>query len=86
MNQCPKCRSEKIIPYVQIFDRVGHSIRLGVKVFEHPEALVFKGAHAADLRARVCGECGYVESYVENPQELYSAYLTGLTGKRERGE
>ena len=77
MNNCPRCQSEKIIPDVQIIDRTGHMIRLGVKVFEHPEALVFKGAHAADLRSQVCGECGYVESYVEDPQELYSAYLAG---------
>jgi predicted nucleic-acid-binding Zn-ribbon protein len=74
VQNCPKCQSDKVIPDVQIIDRAGHVIRLGVKVFEHPEALVFKGAHAADLRSRVCGECGYVESYVENPQELYSAY------------
>jgi hypothetical protein len=66
---------------MRIVDRAGHMIRLGVKVFEHPEALVFKGAHAADLRSRVCGECGYVELYVENPQELYSAYLEGTRGQ-----
>jgi ribosomal protein S27AE len=82
VQNCPRCQSEKIIPDVQIIDRAGHVIRLGVKVFEHPEALVFKGTHAADLRARVCGECGYVESYVENPQELYSAYLAGTRGQR----
>jgi predicted nucleic-acid-binding Zn-ribbon protein len=83
MNNCPKCQSDKIIPDVQIIDRAGHVIRLGVKVFEHPEALVFKGAHAADLRSRVCGGCGYVESYVENPQELYSAYLAGIREQQE---
>lgn len=83
MNHCPRCQSEKIIPDVQIFDRAGHVLRLGVKVFEHPEALVFKGAHAADLRSWVCGECGYVESYVGNPQELYSVYLEATRGQRE---
>ena len=59
------------------------TITSGVKVFEHPEALVFKGAHAADLRSRVCEECGYVESYVENPQELYAAYLAGTRERQE---
>jgi hypothetical protein len=83
VNTCSKCQSEKIIPDVQIIDRAGHTIRLGVEVFEHPEALVFQGAHAADLRSRVCGECGYVESYVENPQELYAAYLAARAGQRE---
>ena len=83
MNNCPRCQSEKVIPDVRIVDRAVHVLRLGVKVYEHPEALVFKGAHAADMRSRVCGECGYVESYVENPQELYAAYLAGVREQRE---
>ncbi|HTG36181.1 MAG TPA: hypothetical protein VLB76_24945 [Thermoanaerobaculia bacterium] len=68
---------------MQIIDLAGHMLRLGVKVFEHPEALAFKGAHAAGLRSRMCGECGYVELYVENPQELYSAYLAGTREQQE---
>ena len=75
MNNCSKCQSSKIIPDVRIVDQMGHSIRLGINVYEHPEALIFKGAHSSALRSRVCGECGYVETYVENPQELYAVYL-----------
>ena len=75
MNTCSKCRSDKVIPDVRIIDQVGHRIRLGVNVYEDPEALIFKGTHYSDLRSQVCGECGYVETYVENPGELYSAYL-----------
>lgn len=78
MNRCPKCQSDKIMSDVRIVDRAGHMIKLGVKVFEHPEALVFKGGHAADLLSWVCGECGYVEIYVDNPQELYAAYSAGM--------
>ena len=83
MKNCPKCQSEKTIPNVRIVDLAGHTLRLGVRVFEHPEAFAFKGAHATDLRSRVCGECGYVEFYVENPQELYSAYVAGTREQQE---
>lgn len=83
MKTCPKCQSEKIIPNVQIVDLAGHVLKLGVKVFEHPEAFAFRGAHAAGLRSRVCGECGYVEFYVDNPQELYSAFTAGTREQQE---
>ena len=75
MNRCSKCQSNKMIPDVRIIDQIGHNIRLGINVYEHPEALVFKGAHSSTLSSQVCGECGYVETYVENPQELYALYL-----------
>ena len=76
MNTCSKCGSEKIIPDVSVTDQVGHSIRLGVNVYEHPEAQLFKGAHSSVLHYRMCGDCGIVESYVPNPQEFYEIYLS----------
>ena len=72
--KCPNCQSAKIIPGVRIIDQMGHYIRLGVNVYEHPDALVFKGKHSEGLHARICGDCGHVELYVENPQELYSVF------------
>jgi hypothetical protein len=74
LNTCSKCQSDKVIPDVRIIDHVGHRISLGVNVYEHPEALIFKGTHSGTLRSQVCGECGYVEIYVENPRELYTVY------------
>jgi len=73
-TRCAKCQSEKIIPRVRIIDQVGHSIRLGVNVYETPDALIFKGKHSEELHARICGACGNVEMYVDNPGELYSVY------------
>lgn len=75
MNVCSKCQSDKIIPDVSVTDQAGHSVRLGVNIYDHPEALVFKGAHSSSLHYRMCGNCGNVESYVPNPQELYEIYL-----------
>ncbi|HVQ35928.1 MAG TPA: hypothetical protein VMS31_00245 [Pyrinomonadaceae bacterium] len=80
---CSKCQSAKIIPQARIIDRADYSVNadLTVHVYENPEALIFKGTSKGTLRARICGECGYVETYVENPEELYSAYLRAKTAQ-----
>jgi hypothetical protein len=43
-------------------------------IHENPEALVFKYSHHRALHARICGDCGYTELFVENPKEFYDAY------------
>ena len=74
-TNCAKCQSTKIIPKARIIDTNDNfKWDLTVEVYEDPDALIFKGAHRENMFARICGECGYVETYVENPQELYSAY------------
>lgn len=79
---CPKCQSGKVISGARIIDQMGHTIKLGVSVYEKPDALIFKGAHSEALRARICGACGNVEIYVDHPEELYSVYQES----RARGE
>lgn len=74
MTRCGQCQSDRIVPDLRIFDQQGHYIRLAVSVDEHPDALIFKGAHPAQLHARLCGSCGFVELYVENAAELYEVY------------
>jgi len=72
--QCSKCQSEKIIPQLCIADQAGHNIRLGVNVYEDPNAIVFKGKHSEELYARICGDCGNVELFINNPHEFYSVH------------
>jgi predicted acyl esterase len=43
-------------------------------IYEKPDALIFKGMHEGALYARVCGECGYAELFLDNPQYLYAVY------------
>jgi len=76
---CPKCQSSKIIPDVRILDH-NYSVTgdLSVEIYENPNALLFKGAHQGKLQARICGQCGYTELYLENPHSLYSAYQRSL--------
>lgn len=77
IENCSKCKSSKVIPNVRIIDRADYNATtdLTVHVYENPEAWIFKGASSGKLNAWICGDCGYVEAYVENPAELYSAYL-----------
>ncbi len=74
---CPKCKSEKVVPQARVMDRghySGDAGNLTLVVYENPEALIFKGTHEGALYARVCGECGYTELFLENPEELYEIY------------
>jgi len=77
IENCSKCKSPKIIPRARIIDRGDYNIHtnLTVHVYENPEAMIFKGTNQGTLSAWICGECGYVETYIDNPEELYSVYL-----------
>lgn len=74
--ECPKCRSNKIIPSAEIMDsyREYGSSKIRIKVERDPGALIFRGAELVDLRARVCGECGHVELFVNQPYTLWKAH------------
>ena len=74
---CAKCGSSRVIPAARIvskerkLDRVG-AIQLGV--FRRPGEFLFKRDTRSDLRAQVCGDCGYTELYASDPRLLYEAY------------
>lgn len=74
-KSCSKCQSDKIIPRVTIKD-TGEYARgeLSVDVYKDPDALLFKGTYTGTLRAWICADCGFVELYLDNPQELYNVY------------
>ncbi len=73
---CSKCGSAKIIPRARVTDLAGqYRGEVGVGIAERPEAIVFKGHRHVTVHARVCGECGYAELYVEDPGELFESYL-----------
>ena len=74
---CPKCKSEKVVPAARVMDRGHYSADAGnltLVIYENPDALIFRGSHEGTLWARVCGECGYTELFLENPGELYEKY------------
>lgn len=75
---CAKCGSTKIVPRARVIDRGDYSadsgnVRLGVA--RKPQNWLFKWQEKADVYARVCGECGYAEMFVEDAASVYHAYL-----------
>ena len=47
-----------------------------VKVDADPTAIMFKKSVRSDVHAWICGQCGYIELYADNPGELYQAFTT----------
>lgn len=76
-TQCAKCGSDKVIPMISGMDQGQYSDgKLKARVgFTNPEAWLFKGPVYAQLRATICGACGYTELSAANPEELYEAYV-----------
>ena len=75
--RCSKCGSTKMVPRARVLDRsdhgvVGGNVRVGVERRPHK---LFTRQKKADVYARVCGECGFTELFVDDPVTIYDAYL-----------
>jgi len=46
---------------------------LTVAVYKKPSALIFKGEVNSTMSGYVCGSCGFVEMYVDEPFKLLNA-------------
>jgi predicted nucleic-acid-binding Zn-ribbon protein len=76
-NLCPKCSSSEIIPGVEVRDYDAGSYReltIHVRLPRPAGALIHKGSETSNLRARVCGQCGYTELYAPNFAALLNAH------------
>lgn len=72
-NRCPKCGSTEIIADAEAVDHAGLT-DLSVATFRKPDAILFKGQTGSTLSAWVCGDCGYVEFYADEPERLKTAF------------
>lgn len=81
-KRCAACGSERIIPLATIANKtrdshgfqsngIGDEPAIVIKV--KPGA-IFGGVVYGLVHAWVCGECGYMPLFADNPQELYEAY------------
>ncbi len=79
-TKCVKCGSTLIIPSARVIDRDAHGtgLNLHVGVARKPEALLFKGEEIAEVRARVCADCGHVELFTRGARSLYAAYVESI--------
>ena len=71
-SKCPKCGSSDVIADAKAIDRgdCDTEQELSVGTFRKPHAIVFKGKLTTTLSAWVCGDCGYVEFYADDPQGI----------------
>ena len=70
---CPQCQSADVIPDVAIIDR-GHyntlNLPLTVGIFRNPASWLKKKLFQSQVKAWICGSCGYTELFVQDPAEL----------------
>lgn len=81
-KKCVKCDSTNVIPSARVVDRGelnSTSMNLHIGVARKPEALLFKGEEIAEVRARVCADCGHVELFTRGGWSLYRAYLESIS-------
>jgi predicted nucleic-acid-binding Zn-ribbon protein len=81
---CPKCKSPYIIPDVRIRDTgQASSGALQVEVLKDPDALLFGKPVHSEMKAWICGSCGFTELYAEDPGNLWVAYKESLEDEGE---
>ena len=79
--KCSKCGSDKIMSDVKIVDHgyMDSKHDLTIEFYTNPSARVFKGPQKGTLFANICGQCGYVELSVSNPEEMWNLYIKNRT-------
>ena len=77
---CKRCGSARVIPEVALTAYSGELAQLPVRasVSGAPHAWVFKDTVAGEVKAQICGECGYTELHTANHRELYDRYEQSL--------
>jgi len=76
MNECPECASEKIVKNAALREYAENyaEFNLRVVLFQKPENWIFKQGVYTDIRAEVCGDCGFLQPYAADPAQLWEAY------------
>ena len=71
-TQCARCGSRDVIADAKVIDREDYNVErdLSVATFRRPQAFVFKGRQTTTVSAWVCGDCGFIELYADDPGSL----------------
>lgn len=79
-GECPKCNSTSIVPDITVVDYSRSQFAGNMQlVFErNPTALLFKDKMSANIKAWVCGSCGYMELYTDMHHDVLQAYQERL--------
>ncbi len=75
--RCLKCGSDAMIPDVRVIDRGENNARktAEIGVATKPNAVLFKGEVRSETYAMVCGDCGFIELYADDPATLWEAHV-----------
>ena len=84
-NTCPRCNSTKIISDAKVISKGYHPGLTKVSVIRHPHAMIFEDPEEADLKAWICGNCGYTEIYADDPQRLFDAHVEAQAERKKNG-
>jgi len=79
-HRCPKCSSPDMIDGAYVADAQG--IRVVVGVDSHPDRGRLQEPASTRVHASLCGACGYVELYANQPRELLEVYLRSTAASR----
>ncbi len=82
-DRCPKCESLNVISDVRLAlglakqgKMMAHTGQVAnAIVYGDPEAMIMKKPISMPYRACICGECGFMETYLENPKEMFHHYM-----------
>ncbi len=79
---CEKCNSNKVIENVKITD-LGHgNQKSNLSIyFKTTDRVLFNDYTISEISAKVCCACGKVELSIDNPDELWEAYLKSQGNK-----
>ena len=73
---CQKCGSNKIIKNATIVDYAHGNAKKNLSIhIKTTDNILFNKFEKGTLKAKICGSCGQVELSVDNPHELWEAYL-----------
>ena len=75
---CLKCGSDQMIDGAYVADTLEEGVT--ARVARKPEAKLFKGVVGVAVESKICGRCGYIEMYAEDPAKLWEAYQEALRG------
>ncbi len=73
-NICPKCNSNKVIPKVRILDHdygINKNLSVQMKNSNHK---YFYSTTESQVVAYICGDCGFMETYVTDYKDLWDIY------------
>jgi len=86
MGACMKCGSAELLDEAQIIDSGHHGVEndLTARVYRNPGAFFLQGKVTGRVLSRVCGSCGFVELYVENPAAFLAAAKEARGLKRRK--